>query len=407
MAPLKFEFELEFLTPAFLGGADPVKRADFNLQALKRAMRYWWRQTQIWGTSDARGLFAEEKKRFGTTDLPCPFSLQVIDRKCLKYKSDLKGFLHEDEKNATGPSYLFYSCKKRPGGRQEGRQAWIEAGSTVRFAATFFHTALIPEVVYSLWLAQTFGGLGARSRRGAGSFRISLLNGTQKVNDYSIADLFIPENTADELAKTLKDEASPGRPCTWPSWVQKGSPLFNGLTRTKPNHFKKFGSEKDADAVLDQIGNKMREFRSVFGSGGSRFRNDAGKLHKFATSDSSTSYTGRDPLPKHAFGLPIIYNFRRRGGGGLESQYIEATPQNYGDFSCNRRASPLFISVCRDVNLFYYANLLVVWEEFLPRGQQVILTVKDRYETDKGPLKTHTLSPPAHCTEIIKFFETL
>ena len=51
MPPVKFEFELEFLAPAFIEGADSSTKADFSLKPLKSAMRYWWRQFQ-----DLKGL---------------------------------------------------------------------------------------------------------------------------------------------------------------------------------------------------------------------------------------------------------------------------------------------------------------------------------------------------------------
>ncbi len=377
MSVVEFRFSLEFLTPAFIGGAYPETNAEFSLKALKSTMRYWWRMAQDWANTSQ--MFEREKLVFGYTKRASPFRLRILDRSGLSIVR-------------VPNSYLFFSCLGQ-GSKKEGREEWIHQGSSVKLSICFYtdDTTLISEAILSLWLAQTFGGLGSRSRRGGGSFVISV---EQTQGDWNfVRELF--NLTASQFANQLNDNTK-----NWyASLVNRNSPLAVAL-RTR-DHFKKTRSFPSANDLLDRIGSTMRNYRAVFRSGGRAFKNDANDLHYFAISGRRTPYSGRDPLPKHAFGLPIIYNFRRRGGGGFESKYIEAVPKDF-----ERRASPLFISVKRHARGNYYANLLLLWHNFLPNGKNILLNVRQR-RSSGPPIKSTTVNPPANPDAIITFMRSV
>ena len=192
MPPLRFEFALEFLTPAFIGGATPDNKADLTLKPLKALMRYWWRQFQ--DTRDSRGLLDKESALFGSTKAASPVALRI--------KED--GLIHStapySSPGRSGRNYLFYTCK--------GCAKWIEAcgpeaRSFVKVTLTFHSgtASSVRETLLALWLAATFGGLGTRSRRGAGSFDLCLEAASDLVE--STQALFTKR--AEDLRQELKN----------------------------------------------------------------------------------------------------------------------------------------------------------------------------------------------------------
>jgi hypothetical protein len=129
----------------------------------------------------------------------------------------------------------------------------------------------------------------------------------------------------------------------------------------------------------------MKDQRSCFTydpRNSSPLHRQAAALH--AAGSSGTTYLGPDPIQKTAFGLPIICNFKRRNSIGrlirdskgrpiFEDWKITLKPVSH-----ERRASPLFISVKRDRDTKkYYANLLILWGEFLPPGEKIAVIKKD------------------------------
>lgn len=394
---LKMELELRFLTPAFTGGADPRLQTEFAPKALKSAMRHWWRETQDW--SDTRRLFAREEELFGHTERASPFFIHSLASHHLQIDCDSNGYLSNNPQ--AGRSYLFFSCRKQ--GKSAGRTSWISPKSRVTVGLTFLRSEpdIVDPVLYSLWLAQSFGGLGARSRRGAGSFALDLV-GCPAAFDY-LQQLFAVE-AREFIEHWLKPSPSPtgSLPARFFPLINTASPLSGAWNAA--DHFKRTQSRATAEEVLDVIGEKMRSYRAVYGAGGTAFQVDARALHAYAVSEAKVTYRGRDPLPKHAFGLPVQYNFRRRAGKGFENQYIEASPQSH-----DRRASPLRISIKQEVSgqrRQYYANLLILWHHFLPARERISLSVRQRRHTGT-PVKTHLTDPPRDPQAIIDFMRTV
>ena len=60
----ELQLQLEFVTPAFLGGAD--QNAELRPASFKGMLRYWWRV--LYGAKYGTDIYKEEGDRFGTTD---------------------------------------------------------------------------------------------------------------------------------------------------------------------------------------------------------------------------------------------------------------------------------------------------------------------------------------------------
>jgi CRISPR-associated protein Cmr1 len=67
-------YELEVVTPLFMGGADP-KFAEIRAQSIKGLLRFWWRAHQK--ETDIKKLREKENRIFGSTDGKSRFSISV------------------------------------------------------------------------------------------------------------------------------------------------------------------------------------------------------------------------------------------------------------------------------------------------------------------------------------------
>lgn len=194
----QLKLTLETLTPMFLGGADPLGDPELRPSSLRGVMRFWFRALHagVQGSDNLNALRNAESDVFGNTEKGSP----VVVR--------LQGTPRPEEfhSKATGVRYLFWSVIR-------GRRRCFPAGA--RFTLTL-QTRLglrdpkpLERALASLWLLTRLGGMGARSRRGAGSLQVV---GLQEVKPPSLLDgvpaLEIrstqPGQLRDEIATGLK-----------------------------------------------------------------------------------------------------------------------------------------------------------------------------------------------------------
>jgi CRISPR type III-B/RAMP module RAMP protein Cmr1 len=377
--PVKFEFELEFLTPAFIGGGDPTQ-TDFTLKALKGAVRYWWRQFQ--DTHDSRQLFERESKLFGSTRSASPVSMRMQQNSITLSQHPFR------PSNQPGIEYLFYTCRERI--------QWIEVPSSVKFSLSFrsCDEICIRECLLALWMVTTFGWLGTRSRRGAGSFELNLEETSGLGAE--VADLF--EKQASDLLGVLKGTGSPN---PFFELVHRESPLKRAMT--KPNRFKVYEPGGDADRVLDGIGKKLKGWRQCLtynSTSSDRIHKAARALHQAGKAGFYTP--GPKTLAKTAFGLPVVYVFKQRDSETNKILLHQTSPKQgkikfepwkvvLEPTEHKRRASPLFISIKRKPgNDECIANLLILWGAFLTKGEtvQIIKTQKINGQTVRTSIGT-------------------
>ena len=368
---------LTFLTPAFIGGANKTN-AEFRLPSLKGVLRYWWRQFQDQG--DSQALFDKESRIFGSTKGQSRVHLRQIIGPSPKLSPGDSAF----NKPGDGIKYLLYSCY-RLSQNQPGRLQWILPGESVTFELRLTgNPAENQEVLLALYLAQTFGGLGYRSRRGAGSFQLAV--DPPPVSSAPLAPFagLLAIKAQDFIAAYTQHAITP---YVWAPLIHAKSPLATAFAT--PNYFKAVspsGATTCGD-VLDHIGKKMKDYRSVWeymnppssslSPQQQAFHQEACALHG-AGGSAPPSYPSAAPNPisKVASGLPILYRFRSRDAAGIpighEQWWVDASPATH-----ERRASPLYISVKQDSQNVPYANLLVLWSAFLSSGEDVALTKKE------------------------------
>ncbi|MFW6271863.1 MAG: type III-B CRISPR module RAMP protein Cmr1 [Desulfosalsimonas sp.] len=160
------EFEVEVVTPLFLGGADP-KKAELRAPSVKGALRFWWRA--LFPHLPLNQLKDEESKIFGDVgDRYGKSKMQIKIQKSLINKENSKAN-PLPHKNVNFRFPCFYPGEK--------------------FSLLIYGNS---EVFNIFKLTTLLGGLGKRSRRGFGSLKITKIDKNEfsfPVNSEQIAQL--------------------------------------------------------------------------------------------------------------------------------------------------------------------------------------------------------------------------
>ncbi len=362
------EIEIEFLTPAFLYGATH-QMAEFRIPSLLGQMRYWWRMTQNWdkmeelrekeaavfglGDQGARPFYLYLKEKSST---PAQMPKPLINKKNGRQETDSgtgEPLFKFPTENA-GISYFFYPFMRHP-----NRFSWIPPGYRISlvFEPVTAKEGILEQIQLSLFLTGRFGGLGARSRRGGGSIKVS-------IPGCSLFDL-----TENNLSNYMKGNGrSDSDAEQYFSFIQQDSPLRAALTR-QTRFRTNIRSAENWEKSLGAVGAEMQGFRtkhkmmSNAGNVEPAFLEEARNLHAYFNGNGAPPRR----LTKDAFGLPRIINFPPA------RDYLSVAP--YKEDKEMRRASPLHISVNRGANGQFYCTFLILWEkiDFLPRDMQLQL----------------------------------
>ena len=323
----RLTFDLEFITPAFIGGAN--HQAELRPASFVGLLRWWWRALK--GECNIEKLREEEVKIFGgiaknqrkeEIKMASPVYLRVegdvskgedlINEYRLSWNFD------KNRRALIGPHagvrYLYYSMlpkKKRNGQEEKGRE-FIEPGSRIKLTL-IGKDEFLKHYIASLWALVFLGGVGARSRRGGGNLTVI---------DYNPKDLgisFIPTGYFDEWLvenlKRAKDLVGCSKtPCN------EYSNLKNVKLVLSPREFNTWFE------ALNDIGNRFMNFR---------IKN---RQRVFDTA---------------VFGLPVRHS---------NGQSVKA------EDDITRRSSPVVIKAVKTPKGKYLWMVLWLWGKFLPNG---------------------------------------
>lgn len=169
-------YKCRFLTPAFLGGADPRGTPELRPSSIKGALRFWWRAQS--GIEDVAELKEREMEIFGGVEgkraRKSSFIIRTSHENFLSSRklpiSKVKGKSYE----INIFEYLAYGTydwnKKEK--RNNLNRDFVEADQTFTITFSFKKDVYKEEVIQSFQLLSMFGGIGSKSRNGYGQFLI-------------------------------------------------------------------------------------------------------------------------------------------------------------------------------------------------------------------------------------------
>jgi len=335
---MKFEFELETITPLFMAGTDG-RIPELRAPSIKGALRFWWRAMN--GHLSIDELREKEAEIFGGSGEKqgkSVFSIRIKDinnkapGKNIKQDYDLKFSYNKSAKtlsgNDAGIGYLFYSVMLGNG------RSYFKDGKKFEIEFQSQSIPILQEVLAAFWALIFLGGLGSRARRCAGNFFVNNDKDQTDILQKTGLDFFPKsENTAALIKWVIEN-------------YEKASAIIN-----------KNSENKDTDFISEYTN---LSFSRIIISNNS-FCN-----WKDALNDIGEKYSKFRTDNKHnVFGTSVF---------GLPRKYIKTTDnKNY-----NRRSSPLLFKILKSNNKFYWM-ILRFSGEFLP--ERIVL--KNRTVTKK------------------------
>jgi CRISPR-associated protein Cmr1 len=358
----RLTFKLEFITPAFIGGAN--HQAELRPASFVGLLRWWWRALK--GECNIENLREEEVKIFGgiaknlrkeEIKMASPVYLRlegdVSKGKGLikKYGLDL---IFDEKKRAffgshIGVGYLYYFMilpKKERNGQEEERREFIEVGSKLKLTL-IGKDEVLKHYIASLWALVFLGGVGARSRRGGGNLRVvdynpkDLPKDLEKISFTPTGDLY--KWLVENLKKAKELVGSPETPC---DKYGECECEYSTLPDPASSDFKLEVSKKTFNTwyeALNDIGKEFMRFRKMKNEG----KNKQSKQNE------------EKALKVAVFGLPLIY-------GKGKAVKVENTKENI-----KRRSSPVIIKVVKNSEGKYQWMVLELEGKFLPDGAKL------------------------------------
>lgn len=354
---------LETVTPLFLGGADPRGEPELRPASFRGALRFWLRALlgARLGDTDLKALHQAETAVFG--DASQGSGSPIIVRVANPPQPG-----RFPAPRDPGLRYLLFSVGQRERDRRTGRTTTIwrdcfppdstfdlilqmrSPGQSQAQEMTFKRAAA------ALWLLVHLGGLGARSRRGAGNLQAT---GNPAGWPEGLPALSVQAKSP----ATLKSELERGL-----EYLRSATSLpANGRVRS-PSAFDVLHPDVCDIRVLDETWRTWEDALEAVGAAFQGFRNRYQPDYSNVRDVVGGHSRRLEPVQRAAFGLPIVFYFRSLGGargmlGGAEH---------------DRRASPLFIKVVRLTSGQYTVVLTVFYATLLDRSERLKLRPRGR-----------------------------
>lgn len=362
------------VTPLFCTGTDTT-RAELRLPSFKGALRFWWRAlAPLHCGGDLETIRRQENALFGSSDRGQSLvlmQLELTDRPQTIGKGEI--LKAEGKVVGEGTRYLGYGVMATFASQKSN----MVAGELTRacLSAPFDFSVHIrcrdlcprqkTSLEHALIALGTFGGLGAKNRKGFGSLVLQslLVDKTERRRS---------SRTIAELKKTIEDIRAGQEKLTLPEYT-----ALSGQTR----HVILSSNKKEPVELLDLVGRELVRYRS-WGRNGKILGGKVDSEKNFK--DDHDLMKGN--MPRHlvhprrvAFGLPHNYG---------KHNDMQISPHDSG---LDRRASPLFIHI-HECNASPVAVLSFLPARFLPKGRSAILVRGHKVE----PKPKEELYRPIH-----------
>ena len=234
----KLEYELELITPAFIGGAFPKEQAELRPASFIGILRWWFRNLALTFTDDLNEIYNLESELFGNTQRAGKVWVRFGDIPKEKYKQfevpqnvDISiltylgygNFTYVNCEKPKSKSEYQHICQKLPFFKGNiNVRAFIPAGEKVKL------TLLVPKKYKNLlenllFIVSQLGALGGRNRRGWGNFYLNSLNGkkeswksckVERAYDNFISELckFIPRGNSAQSIRIYEKNCEKSNP---------------------------------------------------------------------------------------------------------------------------------------------------------------------------------------------------
>ncbi|TEB13241.1 type III-B CRISPR module RAMP protein Cmr1 [Pelotomaculum propionicicum] len=348
----------ELITPLFGGGVNPGEADPVTVvrgTEIRGQLRFWWRacrggrfngklaemreaEDKLWGAASTEKKAMPSQVEVvlltwhgGEAKQPFEVVEGLLDNRTGQPKPKLK---------ANESVALAYAAFPLQPSEKEIRAGGIGMKTkTVRTNVRFTLKITYPdkqqqEVEAALWAWETFGGVGARTRRGFGALKLVSIDGK----------LITQPGTAEIEAKIRRGLEKHVVSGTWPADV----PHLSLSPRMKVT-----GRHAEPKTAWDYLVRRLRDFRqsrtgeSPRQPGRSRWPepDEIRRLTDCRCGRHTVPLSDIGKFPRAAFGLPVVFHFKDKDAGDPCD-----TKLTCGEKDCERLASPLILRplACKD-----------------------------------------------------------
>ncbi|NPA14861.1 MAG: type III-B CRISPR module RAMP protein Cmr1 [Aquificae bacterium] len=325
----KLEYKLEFITPAFIGGAFPDKEAELRPASFIGILRWWFRNLALTVTDNLEAIYKLESELFGNTERAGKVWVRFEELKKFEYQPLSENAIDLDLAYLGYGVFDYINCSrnfhKHPHVCRAlpylkgfmNTKAFIPIGEIAKVEV--FVPKRFLELIRALFnTVALLGSIGGRNRRGWGSFHLHPKGEKIYWNSEALTINFFKN----ELLKLTDVEEKPFQTINvYIKKLQKGNAL---------------------DA-LKKLGCDYRSFRSRLQPDYFQAKNFLTKRHRFKTLIYNRAW----------FGLPIKIQYRSLNGKGATINLFEGKEHR-------RLASPLIFKVVKSENGKYDVVLILM-----------------------------------------------
>ncbi len=337
----KLEYNLELITPTFIGGAFPERQAELRPASFIGILRWWFRNLALTVTDDIDAIYSLESELFGNTE--------KAGRVWVKFKEivtqDYEEFKNPVGVNISSLAYLgygnfsFVNCEKKKYFHICSKNQFFKGNTNIKAfipsGTTINLTLLVPKkyeklIKSLLYIVSQFGAIGGRNRRGWGNFYLNPLDKKDYWDSYRVEKAY--KNFVDALCEHN---------------IPRGKPAQ--IIKIYEKRYKKSNYLK----VLYEIGEVYKAFR----------KQKSLKFWNVKSILASKSNDGYLAYNYTWFGLPIQIKPKSKKWR-KNSEFIEVNlfQKKNNKEESKRLASPVLFRIFRDTTLRNYGVLLIVFD---------------------------------------------
>jgi CRISPR-associated protein Cmr1 len=364
--------EYQLITPLFGGGVEPSEADPITAirgPGVRGQLRFWWRACRGGRfDGDLREMKRHEDKLWGSTDGPSQVQIAVTSTpgRPLREVPRPQGDRIHIGAPASPYGYVAFPLNDKP-------RASVMEGITFTLTITFCDTDKA-EVEAALWAWETFGGVGARTRRGFGALRLTKIDGDPN-RDVPPAN---QQGVEQWLRTKLTQHVVEGR---WPDKVPHIPQNTSMVSVTRSS-----GSADDAWKTLIKA---LKNFRQERPPNRGPNGNQRPGRNRWPEADTIRALVGQShprhatpvtrvrKFPRAAFGLPLNFQFKDGDKYGNANGDPRKTALQLAHH--DRLASPLVLRplACQDGQAYGLALVLQgtgLSKEVLAQEQLVLST---------------------------------
>lgn len=322
--------EYQLITPLFGGGVTPREIDPVTIirgSTIRGHLRFWWRACRAGQFQNMAAMKKAEDAIWGKAykkgDKPLPqeqtvqITIEIIKQgslvKPFRIETDNRGRNKTQPHSGVPPYAAFPLLPDQDELRKPSAQIHVSNildNPSFRLTITFPKdkkdaqgktVGIEADIAAALWAWETFGGLGARTRRGFGAIRIV------KVDDKTYTNLPTTGNAKVWLEEQIGIHVRPGTPPAGIPHLRKGMQLVTTNPTKEP---------KEAWRYLIK---KLSEFRQVpYGRDGRSFWPEPEAIRELTHRRDAKYRLRSQPrtFPRAAFGLPMVFHFKDRDDPG-------------------------------------------------------------------------------------------